>query len=493
MRRLAGQTAVYGLGTIVSRFLNYLLLPIHTAVFREPREYGIITEFYAYVAFLNIIFVYGLETAFFRFATLEKDRGRVYSTAMWSLCFSSLLFSGLLMAWSGFLADAMGYPDQKQYVVWFALILGLDALVALPFARLRLENRPIRFAVYRLINVSVNVGCNLLLLLAIPAWLRSGDNNAAAAWVGSWYRPEVGVGYVFLSNLVASVVTLLLFWRQVLSLRWPMDIPLLRRMLHYCLPLVIVGLAGMVDEMLSRAMLKYRLNLPADEALHELGVFGANYKLAVLMTLFIQAFRMAAEPFFFNESQKQDARQTYARTMNYFVAAAGGIFLGVSLFLELFQKLFVTEAYYEGGRIVPILLMAQLFLGIYYNLTVWYKLTGQTRLGALVALYGAVFTFAFNWLLIPAYGYVGASWVTFFCYLTMVVISYMLGQRYYRVPYNLKRIAVYLLTAVALFGVGVMLRAWVSPVVYYAVAVLLLAGYGLLVMRTEKADVVQQR
>ncbi|MCS6917299.1 MAG: polysaccharide biosynthesis C-terminal domain-containing protein [Chitinophagales bacterium] len=487
LRRLAGQTVIYGLGTIVSRFLNYLLLPVHTAVFRDPKEYGVITEFYAYVAFLNIVFVYGLETAFFRFATLENDARRVYSTGMMSLLLSTLLFSGLLVGFSEPLAASMGYPGQEEFVIWFACILGLDALVALPFARLRLEQRPLRFAAYRLINVSVNVGCNLLLLAGIPWWLREHSDQALSHWILRWYDPGLGVGYVFIANLVASAVTLLLFARQFFSIRWHMNWSLWRRMLHYSLPLVVVGLAGMVDEMLSRAMLKYRLQIPAEEALHQLGVFGANYKLAVLMTLFVQAFRMAAEPFFFNEAHKQDARMTYARVMNYFVAAGGGIFLAVSLFLHWLQRLFVTEAYYEGAAVVPILLMAQLFLGVYYNLTIWYKLTDQTRLGAWVAVYGAVFTFALNWFLIPQYGYVGASWVTFFCYLTMVLISYVLGQRYYPVPYAIRRIVLYLLAASALFGVGALLRPLLAAGVYELVAAALVAAYCMLVMRMEKA------
>ncbi|MCS6991117.1 MAG: polysaccharide biosynthesis C-terminal domain-containing protein [Chitinophagales bacterium] len=485
-RRLAGQTAIYGLGTIVSRFLNYLLLPIHTAVFRDPKDYGIITEFYAYAAFFNIIFVYGLETAYFRFATLEKDRMRVFSTGMVSLLFSSLLFSGLLIVFSGPLAAAIGYADQQDYVVWFALILGLDALVALPFARLRLQEQALRFAGYRLINVSVNVAMNVLLLLVIPHGLQQHADHSFSKWLLRWYNPDLGVGYVFIANLVASAVTLLLFWQPLTQLSWQMDWRLWRHMINYSLPLVLVGLAGMVDEMLSRAMLKYRLQMPTEEALHHLGVFGANYKLAVLMTLFVQAFRMAAEPFFFNESQKQGAPHVYATTMNYFVAAAGGLFLIVALYLDLFQRLFITPAYYEGGRVVPILLLAQLFLGMYYNLTVWYKLTGHTHLGALVASYGAVFTFVLNWLVIPVYGYVGASWVTFFCYLTMVVISYALGQRYYPVPYQVGRVLLYLVLAVGLYAIAQGLRSFLEPSYYYLLAAFLLAVYGGVIVWIEK-------
>ncbi len=483
--KLAGQTAVYGVSTILGRFLNYLLLPLHTHVFRDPQDYGVITEFYAYAAFLNIVFTYGMETAFFRFHSLSNDKQRVVSTAVVSLLVSSAILTTLLIIASQPLASILGYPDRSRYIVWFALILGLDALAAVPFARLRQQERPLLFAQYKLINIVVNVVLNVILLWAIPYYLTNHAHGLLTDFILSWYRSEEGVGYVFIANLMASAVTLLLLWRHVGVVHWAIDWELWKKMIRYALPLVLVGFAGMIDEMLSRAMLRFRLPLPYDQAMHQLGVFGANYKLAIVMTLFIQAFRMAAEPFFFNESKHANAPQTFARTMNMFVATGAWIFVAVCYYLEVFQILFLTPSYYEGARIVPILLMAQLFLGIYYNLTIWYKLTNRTDLGALLALYGAVLTIVLNWMLIPVGGYVAASWVTFACYGSLIILSYLIGQKFYPVPYQIKRIALYLIAAATLYFAGHLGRMFLPAWGYYIAATMVLIGFAYVIYELE--------
>jgi O-antigen/teichoic acid export membrane protein len=484
VKKLAQQTVIYGLSSIVGRFLNYLLVPLHTRIFL-PAEYGVVTEFYAYVAFLNILFTYGMETAFFRFSTRSENKAGVYHTSLTSLLFTSILFSSALILFAKPIATALGHADHHHYVTWFALILALDTLVAIPFARLRQENRPMRFAFFKLLNIGVNVGFNLLFLLLIP-WILSHQHNAELhLFLRHWYSEELGVGYVFLSNLIASAVTfvaLSFFFRE---LKLKIDFTLWKQMLWYALPLILVGLAGMVDEKLSVILLKYRLPVSPQEAQHAIGIFGACYKLSILMTLFIQAYRMAAEPFFFNESTKANPQLTYARMMNYFSIFCCFIFLSVSLFLDVFAAVFLSEKYFEGLRIVPVLLLANFFLGVYYNLTIWYKLTDKTNLGAIVAVYGAVITFLLNWWLIPVFGYMGSAAVTLICYSSMTVISYFLGQKYYPVPYNVGRFFFYLFVAGGLVALAYWLKPQAGVVAYYFSAVLLMAVFALTVYLLE--------
>lgn len=477
-KKLAGQTAIYGLSSILGRFLNYALVPIHTRIFL-PQEYGVITEFFAYVAFLNIIFTYGMETAFFRFAAQADQKKKAYDTALFSLLITSGIFAGTLALLSKPIADALSYPEHAEYILWFALILGFDAVCAIPFARLRQENRPIKFAAIRIFSISVNVILNLFFLIACPWILSTPSLQSLHPFISSIYHREVGVGYVFIANLIASAATLLLFIPgYIVFPNWQIDRDLFKKMLRYSLPLLIVGLAGMIDETLSRAILKYRLPVAPEEAMRQLGIFGACYKISILMTLFIQAYRMAAEPFFFEESTKKKPQITYAKTMNYFVIFCSFIFLFVMLFADVFKKVFITPAYYEGMKVVPVLLLANFFLGIYYNLTIWYKLTDRTAAGALVAVYGALLTIILNWWWIPVFGYVGSAWATFVVYGSMVIISYFLGQKFYPVPYNLKRFALYVGLALLLVYADAKLVSLIPeslPLLKYVYAITLMA------------------
>lgn len=488
-KKLAQQTAIYGLSSIIGRFLNYALVPIHTRIFL-PQEYGVITEFFAYVAFLNILFTYGMETAFFRFAAQADQKKRAYDTALVSILTTSILFAGTLALLSPSIASALRYPDHAEYVVWFALILGLDAVCAIPFARLRQENRPLRFAAFKIFNIAINVGFNLFFLIACPWILETKSMSGLHSVISVIYDPGIGVGYVFIANLLASAATLLLFLpRYIIFSTWEVDRTLLKKMLRYALPLLIVGLAGMIDETLSRAILKYRLPVPHDEAMRQLGIFGACYKISILMTLFIQAYRMAAEPFFFEQSTREHPQPTYAKTMTYFVIFCSFIFLFVMLFADVFKMIFITPAYYEGMKVVPVLLLANFFLGIYYNLTIWYKLTDRTATGALVAVYGAVLTIALNWWWIPVFGYVGSAWATFTVYGSMVIISYFLGQKFYPVPYDLKRIFAYIALAVLFYLADAKLVSLLAEslwMVKYLYAFAFMALYILIVVVIER-------
>jgi len=446
LRALAGQTAAYGLSTIIGRTLNYLLVPLYTRLFL-PEAYGVVTDLYALVAFLNVVYSYGMETAYFRRANEKGDHA--YSTAFWSLTLSSLVFTSLIIAGAYPIAAALRYPEHQEYVLWFALILGLDALAVIPFARLRQQQKALRFASYKLINIGLNVGLNLFFLLLLPHWAETAQ---FLSLVNALYDPALGVGYIFLSNLIANGITLLLLVPTFPRFRGQFDPQLWREMFVYGLPLLPAGLAGMVNETFDRLLLKYLLPGSVAENLYQVGVYGAVYKLAMLMSLFTQAFRTGAEPFFFQHAKQLGAPQLYARIMNYFVLAGGLIMAGVMLFMD-FVKAFIGEAYHGGLGVVPILLLANLMLGIYYNQSVWYKLADKTRYGMWFSLFGAALTIVLNLLLIPYFGYFGSAWATLVVYTAMVVVSYVYGQRHYPVPYAVGRIGSYIGLALLLVAI----------------------------------------
>ena len=474
VKKLAGQTVIYGGSTVLARLLNYLLVPIHTYVFSDAAQYGVVGELYAWTSLFIVILTYGMETAFFKFSQDDSIKDRVYSTVVGSLLFTSTIFIVLCSVFVQPIADWLRYPDHPEYVRWFAIIIGVDALTSIFFAHLRFLNRPIRFAAVKITNIVVNVLLNLFFLLLCP-WLL--QKNPDSAFVNAIYNPEIGVGYIFIANLVASIVTLLMLFPGILKQKFVFDWTLWKKMFRYAFPLLIFGLAGIVNETMDRVLLK-RLSL-ADDPQASVGIYSACYKISILMTIFIQAFKYAAEPFFFRKAKDRDAKETYAQVMTYFVLVCSVIFVGIMLYLDLVQY-FVGPGYREGLPIVPILLMANLFLGIFYNLSIWYKLTGQTKFGAYIAIFGAAITLGLNWLLIPRIDYMGAAWTTFVCYLSMMVVSYLLGQKYYHVDYDLKHILFYLLFAVAVYGLSVGVnqlfgieKVWVRLVVNTVI----LAGY----------------
>lgn len=454
----------------MARFLNYLLVPLHTAVF-VPQQYGIITEMYAYVAFLIIILTYGMETAFFRFSTKEgSEPNTVFSTILSSLVGTTSMFLLMAVLFAQPIADWLMYPDNKEYVVWFAIIVGLDAISSIPLARLRSQNKAKTFAGVNIANVAVNVGLNLFFLKYCLPLVKSGGSN----WLtDTFYDPNTGVGYVFIANLLASSVKFLLLAPTMLKGFVRPQFELLKPMLIYALPLLIAGLAGMMNEMFDRVMLKRLLYpiLGEDQAMFQLGVYGACYKLSIIISLMIQAFRYAAEPFFFSQEKEAGSKQLYAKVMTYFVWVLAGTFLFVMLYLDLFKYFIPNKAYWEGLKVVPILLMANIFLGIYYNQSVWYKLTDKTGLGAGLAIFGGIITVVLNLLFIPKYGYMASAWATFACYGSMMVVSYLLGKKYYPVPYELGKLTMMVGGAVLLYWASVVLRVSEMP---YGLAVNLL-------------------
>ncbi len=463
LKKLAGQTAIYGLSSVLGRLLGYMLVPVYTRVFL-PGEYGTVSVFYAYAAFLTVILTYGMETAFFRFSENETDKAKVYSTAMISLIFSSVVFLFLTSFFARDIAGWMDYASHPEYVVWFAWFLGLDALSKIPFARLRAQNKALRFAAINLAGIMVNFGLNLFFLLFCPYVLNHESWRALHGFIHFVYRPDWGIEYIFISNLIASSLTLVLLIPQFAGMKWKPDAKLLKTMLIYAFPLLFAGMAGMVNETFDRILLRYLL--PKDIASYQVGIYSACYKISILMTIFIQAYKYAAEPFFFAAAKEKDAKILYARIMDYFIIVVSFIFLATMVYLDDFiLRYLIGKKYWEGRGVIPILMMANLFLGVYYNLAIWYKLTSKTMWGAWLSLIGAVITLALNFWWIPLgadhliHGYLGSAWATFICYGTMMVISYLAGQQFFPVNYNLNRFFGYLLLAVLLYAVSV----WVVP------------------------------
>ncbi len=447
LRKLASQTVIYGLTSILGRFLNYLLVPLYTYTF-PAAAYGVVSEFYAYAGFFAVFLTFGLETGYFRFRNRADGSAQAaYPAALGFVLLANLLFVGLIVGFRQPLATLLQYPSHPEYLLWFGLILAIDAIASLPFARLRAEERAWRFAGIKLTEIFVAIGLNLLFLVGMP--------KLAALWPENplvrLYDPAMGVGYIFLANLIASGFKLVLLLPQFVGFRFRAGVPVMRPLLAYSLPMVVIGFAGMINEMLDRAILKYLLPYDLDTNLRMLGIYGACYKLSILMTLFIQAFRYAGEPFFFAYAGRADAPRAYATVMRYFVIFCVFIFLLVTLFLDLF-KYFIGEEYREGLGIVPILLLANLFLGIYVNLSIWYKLTDRTGLGAWVSVLGAMLTIGLNIWWIPLFGYAGSAWATLACYGGMTLLSWGLGRHYYPVPYPVGRIVFYLILGVGLYG-----------------------------------------
>lgn len=476
LKKLAGQTVIYGFSSVLGRLLNYLLVPLYTRLFL-PEVYGIVTELYAYVTFLLILLTYGMETGLFRFGNDKQNFNKVYSSILFSLSVTSSLFIIIVLVFLEPIASAMQYSEHPEYILWMALIVALDAFTSIPFARLRLENKAWKFAIIKLINICTNIGFNLFFLIYCPKLLNSNPDS----FILNIYSPNIGVGYVFISNLLANIITLIILLPEIFNVKIKVDFKLLKTILKYSLPLLVAGFAGMINETLDRVMLKHLV--PEElNPMAQLGIYGANYKLAVLMTLFIQMFRYAAEPFFFQNKNESNARQLYAKATKYFIIFGLMIFLGVMFYIDII-KYFISPNYHEGLKVVPILLIANLFLGIFFNFSIWYKLNDMTKYGAWLAIFGAVITIVLNLVLVPIYGYVGAAWATLVCYFLMTLLSFYWGQKYYKVPYEVGNGVFYFVLALSLYFISVFLKPESQTLMYVLNTILLLVFVAIFVVK----------
>ncbi len=463
LKKLAGETVLYGFGSIFPRMLNFLLVPLHTINAFSTAEYGVLTKLMAFVAFINVVFMFGMETAFFRYSSKhDANQKQVFNLAQTVVVLVSVPLSIVFILFATPISGALKIGAHPEYVVWLTLIMLTDAIVAIPFAQLRQQKKSVQFVVYKIVNVLVLVALNVYFL----------KYN---------YDPTINIGYVLIANLIANGLFILFFFRTLVQWRPAYDKETSTAMLHYAYPVMLTGVAGMTNEMFSRITLDWWLpdNFYKDTTKEDaLGVFGACYKFAVLMSLGIQAFRYAAEPFFFSNASDKNSPALFAKVNHYFVVAGCIVLLGISLNLEILQN-FIGTNFRSGIHIVPILLMAYLLLGIYYNFSAWFKITDKTYFGTLITAGGAIITIAGNFWLIPILGYTGSSWAALLCYAFMAVLCYYFGQKYFPVPYRIVPMMSYLIVT---FMIAAMVNAipvdnfWVSVAFHWAVLITYIGG-----------------
>ncbi|HRE64561.1 MAG TPA: polysaccharide biosynthesis C-terminal domain-containing protein [Ferruginibacter sp.] len=491
IKQLAGQTLWYGVPTIASRFLGYLMnmaLPFFVAM---PEKTADLVQVYTLIPFLNVLYSYGMETAYFRFSQTH-DRQKLYSTLSISLFISTIVFSLLLFASKDWLANAVDLQRNPSYLLWMIGILAIDNLNTLPFAKLRQENRPKQYAFARVAGIVINLSIVIFFLGIAPALAEKNKDG----FINLIYNPSIGLGYYLLGNLCGSFFTLLLLSKELKQISFRFDKVLWKEVMQYSLPLVIVGLGGMVNDVLSRLIYRHVVDLPQQQADHELGIFANIFRIALLVTIMIQAFRMAAEPFFFNQSKNENAQRTYARVMKFFVIACCFMFLFVALFLDVFRWIFTELAnkqWAEGLEVVPLLALGNIFLGIYYNLSIWYKLTNKNIYGAYITIVGAIITIVLNIVLIPVLHYAGAALATFSCYLVMMILSYKLGQKFYPVPYSIKKLAAYIVLVVIIYLLHIAIVKWIYPELWFSIATafLLLMAFTWFVTKVEAKEMAK--
>ena len=446
IKQLFNQTVIYGFSSVIARILNFFLVPLYTILF-IPSEYAVVTEMYAYAALFMVIGSFGMETAFFRYITqFNKTKfSSVFSSAFLFLMINSLIIIFLGCLFYKPIAGIIGYAHEPNYILYFAFIIGVDLMCVIPFALLRQQNKALKFAVVKTINILINIFCNLFFLLLLPHLIKKG-----IAWpIIDSLNFSVSVKYIFLSNLIASAVTILILSKDVKNNLATFHPAIFKKMLSYAWPILIAGLAFVINETADKIFIKYLL--PQGIAMRELGIYSACYKLTIFMTLFVQAYRFAAEPFFFNQFKRPHAKEIYSMMLQVFVLFALSIFLLIVFYIDLIKLLIPNPLYHEGIKIIPIVLLANICLGVYYNLSVWYKVTNKTRYAAIISSLGSIVTIFLNLLLIPVFGYMGAAWSTLACYATMMIISFYLGQKNFKIQYNLFAIIKYFLIALLLF------------------------------------------
>ncbi|WP_136468176.1 lipopolysaccharide biosynthesis protein [Flagellimonas onchidii] len=441
LKRLFKQTFIYGLATVLPRVLSFLLLPLYTAILESAAEYGQYTNIYAWIAIFNVFLAYGMETAFFRFFHKGEDKRKIISTSLISLLGSSLLFLVFALSIKDTLANITNI--NVDYLKYTTYILVLDALVIIPFALLRAQEKPMKYAVLKSANVVINFSLNIFFLFLLP---KMAQENSEGFYSGI-YKENWEIHYVLISNIIASGITLLLLLPTYFKVTYNFDFGIWKQMLKYAGPIMVAGVAFTINEVFDKILLTEML--PGEEGEIASGIYGACYKLALFMTLFGTAFRMGVEPFFFSHSKTEKPQKTYAQITNYFVILGSIILLGVVVFVEVLGKLFLKkEIYWEGLDVVPIILLGSFCLGIYHNLSVWYKVTDQTKYGAYISSIGALITLVINIGLIPKIGYTASALATLAAYGSMMLLSYYFGRKYYPVPYNMRKIIFYMSTSV---------------------------------------------
>ena len=480
IKSLIKDTAIYGVSSIVGRFLNWCLVPLYTAMFL-PEEYGVVTNIYAYVALVLVFLTYGMETGFFRFARRgEHELASIYTTILTSVGFTSTLFIALLWLFIDPISSAMGYANTPSFVLLMGVTVAIDAFTAIPFAYLRFKQRPIKFACLKLVNIALNIGLNLFFILLCP-WLW----KVAPESISWFYNPTYGVGYIFVANILSSAIIMLLLLPEICAERFSFKGSLLRIILTFSLPLLVAGLAGIMNQNIDKIIYPF---LFADQSVanYQLGIYGANYKIAMVMIMFIQAFRFAYEPLMFSKKNdnKEQRNKEYADAMKYFVIFGLFIFLGVMFYLDVFKHI-ISPKYYEGLVVVPILLIAELCYGIVFNLSLWYKNIDKTYWAIVFTLIGFVVMLTIIITCVPLYGYIACAWAALACNGVMMIASYLIGNKVNPIKYETSRILSYVVIAGVLFGIALLAvtpHFWLNMVI----RTLLIIAYIVIVMKREK-------
>ncbi|MCH5230225.1 MAG: oligosaccharide flippase family protein [Muribaculaceae bacterium] len=492
IKALAKDTAVYGLSSIVGRFLNWCLVPLYVYLF-PSEEYGIVTYLYGVTAVMLVILNYGMETGFFRFANKEDDPERVYTTSLISVGTTSLLFLILLTIFLNPISEGLKLPEQSLFVWLIGATVAVDAFCNLPFAYLRYKNRSWRFAGIKLINVALNIGLNLFFLLVCPEIEKT--NPGLISW---FYQPmggdAFGIGWIFVANIISSYTILILLTPQLIGRRWRFAWSLLKRMLGYSWPLLILAIAGMLSQNMGQLIIPYLIS-DEEAARSMIGIYGANMKIAIVMVMFTQAFRYAYEPFIFSQAKRagESSARMYADAMKYFVIFGWLIFLGVMFYLP-FVRYFISPSYWSGLQVVPVMMGAELCFGVFFNLSLWYKLTDRTRWGMYLSLICFAIMAGLNVWLVPLigvpYGYMGSAWAALISYFLVMLLSYFLGRYYYPLPYEVGRIAGYTLLAGLFYVAGMIMEGIFPDWTVYTVRTLLLLCYGAIIARFENIPLI---
>lgn len=487
LKSLAKDTAVYGMSSIVGRFLNWCLVPMYTHVF-PTEEYGLVTLVYSIVALLLVCLTYGMETGFFRFANHErwKDPMQVYTTALTALGCSSSLFCAIILIFSGVFAGWMGCSAHPSYIGMMGIAVALDAFTSLPFAYLRYKRRAMRFAALKLIGIGLNIGLNIFFILLLP-------RLASFSLFGWMWSEDFGVGYIFLANMISSVVTLFLLVPELME-KWRFNGKLLREMLVYSFPLLVLGLAGIMNQSIDKILYPL-LVADHDVAMEGLGIYGANYKIAIIMVMFIQAFRFAYEPYIFAQHKAKDGRRSneaYVQAMKWYVIFGMFIFLGVMEMIDV-VKWFIAPSYFSGLRVVPVVMIAEFFFGVFFNLSVWYKITDRTIYGTWFSLLGLAVTLGMNVALVPVFGYMGCALAALCCYGVMMAASWIVGRRKYPIDYDVRSALFYFVAGIGLWALAATTEHAVEmpQVVKWIVRLLAVGGYIATVVLKEKLPITK--
>jgi len=476
LKRFLKDTIIYGIAAVLPRVINFLLVKVHTDVL-PTNVYAENTNFYIWIALLIILLTFGMETAFFRFYKNEEKKDSLISTAFISVFVLVFIFVVLGFLFSNLFVQLLDFKNNPLQLKLLIGILALDTIMMVPFAYLRASNKPIKYAVIKLINVGVIVLINLLFLKFIPEFKERG--TAIPIFLNSIFESTAIVNFIFIANIIGSAVSLVLLLPYLLQFKWHFNTVLFKKILAYSWPIAVAGIAYVINENLDKILIGKMIDK------NTMGIYAACYKLAIFMNLYIMAFRLGAEPFFFNYSDKKNAKEIYAKILNYFIIVGSLVFVGIVVFIDFLKQLFINQQYWEAIVIVPIILLANLFLGIYHNLAIWYKLTDKTKYAMLFSIIGAIITIVFNIVLIPKIGFIASAWATLFAYGSMMVLSYFIGKKHYPVPYNLKKIGIYLVVSIAI--------SYISFTHFrenYLVSIILLLTYSSVVFWNEKKELL---